>query len=330
MRDETDGLVAPQRVDAGPAAEPDPAALAEVEVRFPPGSYYSPQPDTRELAGPRAAAVWPPAPRETPGVDWNDAGQVALCRELARQQRLEFAHEPAGDRHEFCTSNDHNGMFKALDAWILEAILRQFEPARVVEVGAGFSSLVTARVKRELLPGMRFEAVEPHPREFLRDLPGLDELVELPVQEVPLERFASLAAGEVLFVDTSHVVKTGGDVPWIYGQLLPRLAPGVVVHLHDVFLPHDYPREWALEGWGWNEQYLVQAFLAFNPAFEVLFSAEWMLLHHEDLVLEAFPGWASYRDERPTRAIAPGPGEGPGPSWWNSSGSLWLRRSSAP
>ena len=83
--------------------------------------------------------------------------------------------------------------------------------------------------------------------------------------------------GDILFIDTSHTIKTGGDVPWIFHEILPRLAPGVLVHVHDIFLPREYPQLWVDDGWGWNEQYLVHSFLLFNNAFDIVFGARWML-----------------------------------------------------
>jgi hypothetical protein len=101
-------------------------------------------------------------------------------------------------------------------------------------------------------------------------------------------------------------VKTGGDVVWIYSEIIPRLRPGVVVHIHDAFLPGDYPEPWVREGWGWNEVYLISGFLTFNSAFEVLFGAQWMLHHASDAIEQAFPGFARHRER--------------------GGASLWIRR----
>ena len=108
--------------------------------------------------------------------------------------------------------------------------------------------------------------------------------------------FDELAEGDVLFIDTSHVVKTRRRRAFNISQdrILPRLAPGVHVHVHDVFLPRDYPEPWVRAGWGWNEQYLVQAFLAFNAGFEVLAGAQYMLQRHRESVLTAFPEYAAH------------------------------------
>lgn len=111
---------------------------------------------------------------------------------------------------------------------------------------------------------------------------------------VERRKFGRLGRDDLLFVDTSHVCKTGGDVPWIYDEILPRLAPGVLVHMHDVCLPGDYPPAWVLDGWGWHEIYLVHAFLAFNPAFAVRFSSPVMVLRRRDALLPTFPGYADH------------------------------------
>ena len=109
----------------------------------------------------------------------------------------------------------------------------------MIEIGSGYSSLVTARVNREFLDGrMRFTCIEPYPRPFLLEgVPGVTDLRIEEVQDTPLEVFDELGAGDVLFVDTSHTVKTGGEVPWLFSQVIPRLSPGVLLHIHDIYLP---------------------------------------------------------------------------------------------
>lgn len=265
--------------------------------RFPLGHYYSPLPDSRELARePRRSQVWPQRPRETPGVDWNGHEQARLATDVfARQERLRFAARETTDPTEYWCDN---GQYPALDAWLLEAMLRYLRPARLIEVGSGFSSLVSARVNRELLGGsMRFTCIEPYPRPFLEaGVPGISDLRVEEVQNTPSEVFERLGSGDVLFIDTSHTAKTGGDVTWIYGEVLPRLKPGVAVHIHDAFLPGDYPEQWVLEGWGWNEAYLLRAFLSFNSAFDVLFGVQWMLQNHPDLIDGAFPEFTRQSD----------------------------------
>lgn len=288
------------RYVAARAARPPASAITfappsdEVPTRFPIGHYYSPAPDPRELVEePRHSQVWPATPRETVGVDWRDAEQVRLCRGvLAAQERLVLADHETGDETEYFADNDQ---YPALDAWILEAMLRHRRPRRMIEIGSGFSTLVTARVNREYLASaMRVTCIEPYPRGFLlAGVPGIDDLRVEKIQDTPLTLFDELGAGDVLFIDTSHTVKTGNDVTWLFGEVLPRLASGVAVHVHDIFLPGDYPEQWVMEGWGWNENYLVRAFLAYNDAFEVLLGAQYMLHRHPDVLAEAFPGLAA-------------------------------------
>ena len=118
------------------------------------------------------------------------------------------------------------------------------------------------------------------------------------VQQLDLGLFETLHAGDILFIDSSHVVSTGSDVVQEYLQILPRLKPGVLVHVHDIFLPSDYPRKAVLDNlWFWSEQYLLQAFLSFNHEFEILWSASAMQLSHAGVLDECFPNWGnSYAD----------------------------------
>ena len=265
--------------------------LAEAKLWCSPSHFYSPLPNTELLAQQRYhERTWPPQPYPMPGVDWRPEAQIALCADVfASQEPLEFADEATDDPTEYTRASPN---YPALDAWVLQAFLRHLEPARVIEVGAGYSSLVIARVNRELFGGaIQYTAIDPSPKPFIRVhlLPGLSELRVEEVQDTPLEVFEQLEAGDVLFIDTSHAVKTGGDVPWIYNQILPRLHPGVAVHLHDIFLPGEYPEGWVFQGRAWNEMYLVQSFLAHNSAFEVLFGTYWMAEQHRDVLERAFP-----------------------------------------
>ena len=276
-------------------------------LAWPLDHFYSPVPDHRALGRePTRSRVWPATPNSTPGIEWRGDDQLALLREgLAGQEAIWFAAGPTGDPTEYHAAN---GMFSRLDAWMLQGILRQFRPRRMIEVGCGWSSLVTARVNREFLNGeLHFTCIEPYPPEFLsRGVRGISELVVSPVEALPVDAFLELGRGDVLFIDSSHTVKTGGDVQFLFEEVIPRLADGVLVHVHDIFLPWDYPRDWVVAGRAWNEQYVVHAFLAFNAAFRVLLSVGWLRSHHPDALAAALPDYpASYPD---------------------AGGSLWFQR----
>jgi predicted O-methyltransferase YrrM len=268
---------------------------SQVPARFDPGHYYSPMYDARELVA-RRERVWPQTPRPTPDIDWHEDAQVELCNEVfTAQQSLGFSHDEPADPSEYWALNSQ---YPPLDAWVLAGLLRHLRPAAMIEVGCGYSSLVTARINREDFGGsLKFTCIEPYPRPFLLDgVAGITDLRVEAVQETPLELFEALGDGDIVFIDTSHTVKTGGDVTWIFHEIIPRLAPGVYVHVHDVFLPGDYPEPWVMEGWGWNESYLVRSFLSYNSAFEVIWGSQYMTQRHPDCLHRAFPELGQYTD----------------------------------
>ncbi len=268
--------------------------------------YYSPVPDNRALAQePARSRVWPPQPRPAVGVDWREQEQVALVHGFAEFADFELPDEPTDDPRDFHLAND---MFSRLDAWMLQAMLRHLRPRNMIEVGCGWSSLLSARVNREHLGGsMRFTCIEPYPPQFLEGgVHGISALIPSRVEDLGFDPFSQLQAGDVLFIDTSHVVKTGGDVVFLFQEVVPRLASGVVVHVHDIFMPRDYPEEWVLSGRAWNEQYLVQAFLTFNSAFRVLLGSAWLSHCRPDVLESILPDYpARYGD---------------------GGGSLWIER----
>jgi hypothetical protein len=167
-----------------------------------------------------------------------------------------------------------NGGYQSVDAEVLYAMVRRFRPRRVLELGSGFSSLVIADALNANDSGSgrgRHTAVDPYPRpQQLGDRTASEiDLRRLSAADLPASEFRGLEANDILFIDTTHTVKVGSEVVTIFLERLPLLKPGVLVHVHDVYLPWDYPRE-LVEGldYHWAEQYLLQAFLAFNSAFE--------------------------------------------------------------
>jgi hypothetical protein len=144
-------------------------------------------------------------------------------------------------------------------------------------------------------------AIEPFPGKTLKKgLPGLSKLIQGKVQKVEFQLFTSLAAGDMLFIDSSHVLRSGGDVQQEYCEILPRLAPGVLVHLHDISLPKPYPRVYFETQLYFNEQYLLQAFLCFNSRFEVIWPGNYMMLKYPESVLKIFPEYQEMRKFYPS------------------------------
>jgi predicted O-methyltransferase YrrM len=257
-----------------------------------PVHFYEPIPDTRELP----AGLWRPR-TDVPGLDLNVDAQLALLRELGRH-REEFARFPrAAHPDRAAAYHVDNGSYEGGDGDALYAMLRHLKPRRMIEVGSGFSTRLAAeallRNASDGGPPADLTAIDPHPGPAVAaGFAGLGRLIRRPVQREPLETFAALGEGDVLFIDSSHVLATGSDVQYEFLEVLPRLAGGVVVHIHDVFLPQEYPREWVVDQHRfWTEQYLLQAFLAFNDAFEVLLSLAHLHRTHPEAMESAFAAY---------------------------------------
>jgi predicted O-methyltransferase YrrM len=225
------------------------------------------------------------------GIEIDTAAQLAwLERELAPHfPEIEPALAPFIQRREF---SRWNGYFQGLDLAVLFAMLRHLKPHRLIEVGSGFSTRVAAAAAaanaREGRP-LVVTSIDPEPRTdlapVLRHHHHSHERIR--ANEVPVTRFLELAAGDVLFIDSSHTVKRGSEVNYLVLEILPRLRSGVVVHFHDIFLPEDYPRAWFERGTYLSEQYLVQAYLAENRRWEVVFAAHAVARDHAARLLAA-------------------------------------------
>jgi hypothetical protein len=280
-------------------------ALASLGVHVLLRRYDDPVPDLSALAD----DFWDRTSQLT-GLQLNEHRQLTLLQEFTSTYRDEYEAFPWDgdpDRIRFYLGNDR---FGPVDAEVLYCMVRCFQPGRVHEVGSGFSTLlVSDALKRNRAEGRRTGTItvfDPYPSPLLEHgLFGVGEVVRARVQDVPLHRFEELHADDVLLIDSSHVLKTGSDVQFLYLDVIPRLFPGVLVHVHDVFLPKEYPQAWVRERRRfWNEQYLLQAFLAFNPAFEVLWAGSFLHVTRPDRLAAAF---RSYQ-RRPT------------------PGSFWIRR----
>jgi Methyltransferase domain len=229
-------------------------------------TYYSPIPDLAALP----ACIWDEADPMR-GIEFDlDVQLVHL------EGRLEALIAEFADAHR--SYERLNASYPPPDARLLYAMIRDLKPAMVVELGSGQTTRVIAGAcVANAVEGVNssFHAFDPFPIGIDERLSGLSRLQRTPAQEVPEEVFGALRAGDVLFVDTTHTVKIGSDVNHIILRVLPLLAEGVVVHFHDICLPYEYSRyllkDYALY---WAEQYLLQAFLAMNPSFEVLFATD--------------------------------------------------------
>ncbi len=261
--------------------------------------YYEPIPDTRTLS----ESLWK-RNSELPGVDMNDVEQLRLLREVFPTYADEYnaiPHDPPSEPHLFYFNNP---MFSGTDALALYCMIRHYKPQLVLETGSGMSTRISAQAA--LLNGnTKVIAIEPYPNEFLqKGFPGLSSLIVKPIEAVDLSVFQKLQAGDIFFIDTTHVVKIGGDVNYLFLEVLPRLNKGVIVHIHDIFLPHEYRQDWVMDLHRfWTEQYLLQAFLILNNEFEVIFGNTYLANKYPAAMKKTFPN----------------------SPWWGG-GSFWIRR----
>ena len=247
-----------------------------------PVSYHSPVPDIADLQG---RGIWE---RRSPmaGIDMREERQLALLAQLGRAfgQECRWPHEPVRDGYQFFTDN---GSFSYGCAAATHAIIRQFRPRRVIEIGSGFSSRVIAGALRLNAAATGHSAdytiVDPHPSPDLEGLPGLTTLLRQRVELLDAGVFNALGQNDVLFVDSGHTVRIGGDVNFLILDVLPALAPGAIVHFHDIALPFEYAEVYATNPrfrMFWTEAYLLQAFLCANDAFEILLAMNLLMRDH--------------------------------------------------
>lgn len=251
----------------------------EMEMRrsfgyVPPGHFYSPIPNLEDV---RKDEKWIfHDPRTIPGVDLNIDGQFQLIDQLKTYYpEMPFPQEREEGRRFF----HNNAAFGGADAVFLYGMIRHLKPRRIIEVGSGYSSCVMLDTNDLFFEGsIACTFIEPNPQLLLSLLEEEDqekmEILSMRVQDVSLDRFSALQAGDILFVDSSHVSKVGSDVNFIFFHILPVLQSGVHIHFHDIMFPFEYPTDWVYEGRAWNEVYLLRAFLQYNRAFKiVLFNA---------------------------------------------------------
>lgn len=263
------------------------AGLKKIDLLFPLGHFYSPIADPVDIAA-RKASLFCRKPNSV-GIDYREDAQLELLAQI--KPHIETIDYPVADPKDNLTYFYENDQFPVLDAEFLYAALLHYKPKTMIEVGSGYSSLITADVNRRLLGGaLNFICIEPFPRQFLIDgVEGISHLEISKVEDLPLSYFEQLEADDIFFIDSSHVSKVGSDVNYLFFEVIPRLKPGVIVHVHDIFLPDDYPEVWALDqNRNWNEQYVLHAFLQFNSEWRILWAAHLMNTRHTAEVQKVF------------------------------------------
>jgi hypothetical protein len=275
-------------------------------LAYRPGHFYSPICDPAELKRHYPDPDTTPPPDTLPGID--------LARDV--QLRTWEQLKPfLGEAGELVRGTYHGRYqppalsFSVGDAIVYCSMLRHLRPSQIIEIGAGASSaLALDTFDRFFDERPRCCFIDPYPALLRSMLMPQDnatvEVIEAGIQDVPPARFDVLGHNDILFIDSTHIVKTGSDVTYELFELLPRLRSGVVVHFHDIFYPFEYPRHWAVElNYSWNEIYMLRAFLTGNRDWEILFFNDY------------FARMETARVARDAPQVLSNPG-----------GSLWLRR----
>lgn len=186
-----------------------------------------------------------------------------------------------------------NPSFSNVDATFLFSFIRKFKPNKIIEIGSGVSTqiMIEALSKTQELQdhySRILTCIEPFEASWLETLPV--QVIRSKVEDLPLKLFTELKCGDIVFIDSSHIIKPFGDVPHEILKILPQLAIGVNIHFHDIFLPYPYPIKWYIKDYrNWNEQELLHAFLAYNQDFEVLFASQYLSRQHPDVLQTTFP-----------------------------------------
>ena len=244
-------------------------------------------------------------PDAIPGVDLNESRQLGVLDDFAGFYKdMPFNSEESGCRRYYF----ENEMYSYADAIVLYSMIRRLRPTRIVEIGAGFSSCVMLDTNELFFSrGIHCSFIEPYPDRLLGLLNPAEadsiDLIRSGLQEVGQEIFQELASGDILFVDSSHVLKTDSDVNHLFGRILPSLRTGVYVHFHDIFYPFEYPQDWIYKGRSWNEIYVLRSFLQYNSAYSIQYFADYIATFHRTRLESLMPLCLK-----------------------NTGGNIWLRR----
>lgn len=257
---------------------------------FPPGHFYSPIVDTETILK-NQNTIWPDKEHIQSEVRLNDLKQLEL---LSRFKDFYPGFPYINPLITKLRYKPENTFFDPLDAFTIYSFIRHFHPGKILEIGSGYSSAVMLDTNQYFENNnIRLTFIEPYP-ERLKSLLQPDdykvsEIVEKELQDIPLVKFRSLNKDDILFIDSTHVCKTGSDLNYLFFKVLPVLNSGVIIHFHDIFNSFEYPRQWVLGGRNWNESYILRTFLMYNDIFQILFFNDYLFIKYYKELSAAFP-----------------------------------------
>ena len=228
--------------------------------------------------------------RILPGIDFNIKEQLDILNRFKYIDELVRFSLEKTDKLEFYY---HNGSFGCGDAEYLYNIIRLFKPRRIFEIGSGYSTLMAVNAvamnkRKDSNYDCEYKCIDPYGHAWLERLNV--GVIRKRVEEVDKNVFLKLGSGDILFIDSSHMIRPQGDVLFEYQEVLPILKPGVLVHVHDIFTPKDYPDEWIFDEIKlWNEQYFLEAFLTFNTEYKIIGSLNYLKHNYAPKISEVCP-----------------------------------------
>lgn len=245
--------------------------LSELRKRliYTPGHYYSPYPSDEAINSHKIINY------KISGIELNKDAQISLLSDLKLYYKeLNWSETKTASYNYFY----NNPYFSYSDAIFLHCICMHFKPKKIIEVGSGYSSAAMLDINKLFFDNeIELTFIEPYPEERLFQLvEDRSHVIVDFIQNIPLESFKNLQENDILFIDTSHVSKFQSDVNHIIFNILPTLNSGVIIHIHDIFYPFEYPIEWLKKGRAWNETYLLRAFLQYNNQFEILLFSSYL------------------------------------------------------
>ena len=237
--------------------------------------------------------------RTLPGLDLNTNNQLIFLSQLVYADELIALKltKPAKSDFEF---SFNNGSFESGDAEFLYQFIRKNKPNKIIEIGCGSSTkiaqLAIEKNKMESGKGTQHICVEPYEQPWLKELPGI-RLIRERIEKLSFDWSTELVDGDLLFVDSSHMIRPQGDVLTEYLQIFPQLSKGVHIHIHDIFTPKDYLKSWIIdEVKFWNEQYLLEALLSNTNRYQVVAALNYLKHHHYDQLLKVCPYLTIHRE----------------------------------
>lgn len=258
---------------------------------FPIGHFYSLYPDFNDIK--KSAEKIFNKNKKLLDIDLNIDHQLTILNEMIQM----YTSLPEWNDNKTKTNelryHYNNNNFGAGDAIGLHCMLRILKPRKLIEVGSGYTSAVTLDTNEYYFDNkIKLSFIEPYP-DLLHSLLKQTDNIELNVcglQEVPIEFFETLDCGDILFIDSTHVSKVNSDVNYLFFEIFPRLKNGVYIHLHDIFYPFEYPKDWILEkGMVWNELYLLRAFLQNNKNFSIQYFQNMIEQKYMNMIMEKWP-----------------------------------------